>query len=307
MKNYFKYLLIIIVFLSLTTAMLFSSPAENSQNTILIKGSTIMYKLNLAWAQAFMQKNPKIIIDIEGMVTSKGINELLNGRSDIAPTSGRISTQELVTAAQKGVKIAEYYCGFAMYTIAVNPANPVSKLTQAQVYDIFTGNVTNWSQVGGKDAPIHVFYRQIDPGVYDHFLEGIIKLDRTMLTEQLSKNVKVLATPPELEPAQQMIAQEIAADPDAISYLFSIYLTPNVKAVAIKGSGEHYIKPTVDNVLVEQYPYLRPLYFYVNKNSLKKVELFIDFIQSSEGAKISKSLNFVPYIPEAHSYYELIL
>lgn len=304
MKNYFKYLLITIIFCSLTTAMLFCAPAEN---TIFIKGSTIMHKLNLAWAQAFMQKNPKIMIDIEPMVTSKGINALLNGKSDIAPTSSRISTQEIVTAAQKGIKIQEYYCGFAMYTIAVNPKNPVNKLTQAQVYDIFTGNITNWGQVGGPDAPIHVFYRQIDPGVTDYFLEGIIKLDKSMITGQLPKNITVLATPPELEASQKMMMREIAADPNSISYIFSIYLTPEVKALAIKGKGEHFITPTVGNVLVEQYPYLRPLYYYVNKNSLKKVAPFINFIQSEDGAKISKSLNFVPYIPEAHTFYELIL
>lgn len=299
MKLNVKILLTIIITFSLISCAM-SAPAEKSQGSILISGSTIMYKLNLAWAQAFTQKNPSVTIDIKPMVSSRGINELLNGRCDIAPASGRISTQELVTAAQKGIKIEEYYCGFAMYAIAVNPGNPVSKLTQAQVYDIFTGNITSWSQVGGKNAPIHVIYRQIDPGLYDHFLEGIIKLDRSMINEQLAKNVKVIVTPYE-------IAKAVAADPDSIAYLFSMDLTPQVKVLAIKGKGEHFIKPAVDTVLIEQYPYLRPLYFYVNKNSLKKVTPFIDFIQSGAGAKISKSLNFVPYIPEAYTYYELIL
>lgn len=306
MKFYLKYLLIVLLFCSLITGILIAA----SQETITIKGSTIMYKLNLAWAKAFMQKHPSIKIDIEEMASGQGINQLLNRKCDIAATSGRITSHELVTAAQKGIRIEEFYCGFAMYTIAVNPDNPVDKLTQAQVYDIFTGNITNWAQVGGKDMPIKVIYRQpihsvdgkIMPGVYvyDHFLEGIIKLDRSMLNEQLTKNVEVLATPKE-------IAETIANDPDAISYLFFTDATPNVKALAIKGKGEHFIKPTVDNVLVEQYPYLRPLYFYVNKNSLKKVEPFIEFIQSAEGAKISKSLNFVPYIPQTYTFYELIL
>ncbi|MFH1452814.1 MAG: phosphate ABC transporter substrate-binding protein [Armatimonadota bacterium] len=292
-----KAFLLLIISL-LLTGLVFSMPVTTAQNAVLIKSSTIMQDLCCRWADVFMLENPGTSITVEGVGSARSIRGLLDGKCDMAASSRKISAQELVESIQKGIGLKEFYCGFAMYAVVVNPENPVSKLTTKQVHDIFTGKIKNWKEVGGADAPIDVIFRQINPGDYDHFVEGIIKLGKEKLNGYNEAQKIVLPMPAD-------IAGMVSTNKNAISYLFSTDITKDVKTLAIKAKYD-YIKPSVEDASVGRYPYLRPLYFYVNSKDYIKVKKFIDFVLSDTGAQIAKKMNFVPFRPD-YNIIELIL
>ena len=255
---------------------------------IKIEGSTTLEPLSKAWADAFMKKHPELKIDVQKSGTTKGIEIFMSGGCDIVEASRRLTTEEIFRARRTGVQVEEFLAGFALYSVAVNPGNPVNDLTQQQVKDFFLGKITNWKEVGGKDRQIQVLYRAIGKDEFDYFLERFVNISGNVDLNNLPAHISIIATPEE-------IVKRIAQDEDSIGYYFLLEHTDNVKTLAVSKNGtDRFRKPTIEDALSGDYPILRPYFMYMNKNTSKPLKKYIEFIHSDEGNAITKEMHFVP-------------
>jgi phosphate transport system substrate-binding protein len=264
-------------------------PGSTTSGAITIKGSDTMVNLAQAWAEAYMKGHPDANISVTGGGSGTGIAALINGDTTIATASREMEPQEIAQAKQKGEDPQQFTVARDGVSVIVNPANPVSKLTVAQLSDIYTGKATNWKQVGGGDEKIVVLSRDKSSGTHVFFLEHVLRKGKSKGPEQYAGSVLML-------PSSQAIADEVANNKAGIGYVGMGYVNKiKHKTVAVaKDPKSPYIEPTVANVLNGTYPIARPLYMYTPNVPTATVKAFIDFTLSPAGQEIVKKQDFVP-------------
>lgn len=225
-------------------------------------------------APAAKQKlNIDINADASG-ATSEGVRAVIEGNADIVGSGGNFSKD----AIAKG--ITPTLIGSDILAVAVHKDNPIQGLTKEQLKGIFSGTITNWSQVGGTDARIIVFTMDKISAGYDIFKEVI--LDKGNFTDKAA----VMRVP-------ITVAQNVAKVPEAIGFcsLCFIQREQNLKTLTIDGQ-----EPTSDN---PQYPLVRALYWGTKGAPTGKAKELIDYVLSDEGQKIVRQ-SFVG-MPESKS------
>lgn len=257
-------------------------------DSIQIKGSDTMVNLGQAWAEGYMKKHPQGFIAVTGGGSGTGIASLLNRTCDIAETSRRMKQKEIDLAHKKGIYPTEFKVALDGLAVVVHPANPVDKLTIDQLSDIFTGKITNWKEMGGKDSKIVILSREVNSGTHVYFKEHVLRRGDPSSQEEFAPSALLM-------PSSQAIADEVAQNPQAIGYYGMGYISPNQKAVAIaKDKNSPYILPTIENVVEGKYAISRPLFMYTNGKPKGLVKEFLDFVLSDEGQKIVLDIDFVP-------------
>ena len=280
----FKKCLLTVAIVSLAVPV-FAAPGGNS---IQIKGSDTMVNLGQAWAEAFNKKNPGVNVAVTGGGSGTGIAALISGTADIAECSRTMKEKEIQQAEKNGIKPVEFKVALDGLAVVVNPNNPVSQLTIAQLADIFTGKITNWKNVGGKDLEIVILSREVNSGTHVYFKEHVLRKGNEKGPEEFSPAALLM-------PSSQAIADEVAQNSNAIGYYGMGYISPKQKAIAVSKDKEGpSIEPTMDNVKSGKYPISRPLLIYTKGEPEGIVKGFIDFVLSSEGQQIVKKLDFVP-------------
>ncbi|MDF2611064.1 MAG: pstS, partial [Lachnospiraceae bacterium] len=128
--------------------------ATSLEGTVTITGSTSVEKILLDMADEFMAYNPDVTINYTGTGSSAGVEDAIAGANDLGASSRELKEEEIAA----GLETIEFaYDGIAL---VVNPANTASDLTMEQVLKIYSGEITNWSEVGGNDADIIVVSRE---------------------------------------------------------------------------------------------------------------------------------------------------
>jgi phosphate transport system substrate-binding protein len=242
---------------------------------ITIKGSTTILPVAQVASEVFMEKNPGIKISVQGGGSGVGIASLLDKTTDIATSSRKIKTEEIEKGKASGIIPNEIAIALDGIAVIVHPANSVKALTKAQIKDIYTGKINNWSEVGGKNAKIVVVNRDTSSGTYEAF--EILALNK----EKVRPDALTTAS-------NQAVAQTVAQTPGAIGYIGHGYLTPKVKAVTVDK-----IDCTKQTIQSEKYPLSRYLYVYTNGKPTGNVQKFINFILSKEGQKLVEEEGFV--------------
>ena len=151
-----------------------SAAAPSPQRVIQNKGSDTLVNLALAWAEAYRQVNPDLLIAVTGGGSGTGIASLINRTVDIANVSRHIKEEEIDAAHANGVEPTEFIVAIDALAIVVNLANPVSELTIDQLSAIFTGQIDNWKELGGNDAII-LLSRETNSGTHVYFLEEVVR------------------------------------------------------------------------------------------------------------------------------------
>ncbi|MCJ7525127.1 MAG: phosphate ABC transporter substrate-binding protein [Candidatus Aminicenantes bacterium] len=257
-------------------------------NAIQIKGSDTMVNLGQAWAEAFMQADPKVSVAVTGGGSGTGIAAMLSNTCDIAELSRELKPEEIAMARQKGFEPKQIIVALDGLAVVVHPANPLSQLTQDQLAAIFSGSVSNWKEVGGSDLPIVILSREVNSGTHVYFKEHVLRGNRKESQVEFAANALLL-------PSSQAIADEVAQNPSAIGYYGMGYISPKEKALAIaKDADSPYVKPSIENVVSQAYPISRPLLMVTRGQPAGLVARFIDFILSPEGQKIVVKIDFVP-------------
>lgn len=264
--------------------VLFAVSAQAENKPLSIKGSDTMVNLVTAWAEQFMTKNGDVEVVVTGGGSGNGIASLINGTTAVASASRELETKEKDLAAKNGVQTKEYVVARDGLAIAVNPSNPINELTLDQLKDIYTGKISNWKELGGKDEKIQAYSRESSSGTYVFFQEHVLK------KQDYAANVKLM-------PATSGISQALAADSGAIGYIGLGYAKEagkSIKVVAVKKTSDaKAVVASEETVLNNTYPIARPLYLVARQPEEKTVSDFVLFALSGEGRKVTEDSGYV--------------
>jgi phosphate transport system substrate-binding protein len=251
-------------------------------------GSDTIVNLALAWAEAYQATHPEVRISVTGGGSGTGIASLINGTADIANASRAIKSEEAQQAEANGIRPFEIEIARDAIAVIVHPSNPVDSLTLQQISNIYSGQITNWREVGGEDRPIVCLSRETNSGTHVYFLETVIRLG--------DKNNKTLFSPDTLLlPSSEGIIAELRQNPNAIGYDGLGYVTPDLKTIAVAAQPDTpYVKPSIETVNTGGYPIARPLFMYTRGEPTGLIKDYIEWIRSSEGQAIVTQLGFVP-------------
>ncbi len=256
--------------------------------TIQNKGSDTIVNLALAWAERYHEFYPDMHIAVTGGGSGTGIAALINGTVDIANASRQIKPEELEAAGANGIEPVEFVIARDAIAIIVHLDNPVDHLTLRQISDIFSGKITNWSDVGGENRPIVLLSRETNSGTHVYFLEEVIRLGREDDNTLFSPDTLLL-------PSSEGIGTEVRQNPNAIGYDGLGYVTPDMKTIAIGANPDGpFWEPSVATVNAGQYPIARDLYMYTAGKPEAHIQTYLEWIRSPEAQKIVKELGFVP-------------
>ncbi len=263
------------------------------QYTIQNKGSDTIVNLALAWAEAYRKIVPEVSIAVTGGGSGTGIAAMINGTVDICNASRKMSPDEITQAQAQGIEPVEFTVAIDALAVVVHPENPVGQLTIDQLADIYTGRITNWKDVGGRDTPIVILSRETNSGTHVYFLENIVRKG--------DKNNKDIFAPQTLlMPSSVGITSEIRRNPNAIGYDGLGYITEGEKVLAVaQDSASPYVLPTVETGADGSYPIARGLYMYTAGEPTGIIADYLAWINGPEGQAIVAELGFVP-LPEEY-------
>jgi phosphate transport system substrate-binding protein len=250
-----------------------SGAAVELTGTITESGSTTVQPLAEKLAAAFTAQNPRVKITIQGGGTGVGIKAASDGTVDIGAAS-----RELTGDDPALVKFSLARDGIA---IIVNPANPLNNLTKKQIIDIFSGKITNWSQVGGQNREIHVAAREEGSGTRTAFQDLVMGKDAGGQAVNIVKSAI-------LQSSSGAIVQVVKSDAQAISFDSFGYVTGTVKALSVDG-----VTATEANAQSGTYPVVRPLYFLTKTQPAGLVKAFLDFCSGSAARNIISGEGYI--------------
>jgi phosphate transport system substrate-binding protein len=242
--------------------------AASASGQIQLAGSTTVQPLAEQLAEAFMAENPGVTIDVQGGGSSVGVTSAGEGTVDIGNASREIKDSEFAQFSDLKV----YTIAYDGIAIVMNPDVELPSLTIAQVQSIFSGEITNFSEVGGPDALIMVVSREEGSGTRAAFEELVMAHGDTE---------KVITERALLQQSNGQVRTTVATTPNAIGYLSFGFLDQSIGTVAIEGAD-----PTVANVTNGTYPIFRPLNMLTNGQPNELSQAFLDFILGADGQAI---------------------
>ncbi len=268
-----------------------NAPAAEAQTITIIenKGSDTLVNLALAWAEAYMAQYPHVRISVTGGGSGTGIAAMINGTVDIANASRAMSLEEIEKAKANGIEPVEFVVARDAIAVVVHPSNPVDRLTLQQISLIYTGQITNWREIGGEDRPIVLLSRESNSGTYVYFLENVIRLGQ--------ENDLLFSPDTLLMPSSEGISAEVRQNPNAIGYDGLGYVTADQKVLALAADPQGpYVLPSVATVNDGTYPVSRPLYMYTAGEPTGEVKAYLDWVLGA-GQSLVSQLGFVPLQP----------
>lgn len=277
-------------------AILFAACGKKD-TSLKIAGSDTMVQLGQSLVKAYMAENPGKAASVQGGGSGTGIAALLNGSADIASASREMNAKEWDLARARGLQIKEYVIALDALAVVVHPSNKVSKLTIAQLSDIYAGKITNWKQLGGADREILAISRENNSGTHVYFKEHVLRQGKEARADdpnpdglaKLEFGSKVT-----FGVSSQAISDQVKSNPAAIGYYGMGWLSKEVKALEISSDGKNYYAPSIENTSKKKYPIARGLQMYLNLASGERGQAFMDFVMSPAGQKVVKEQDFVP-------------
>lgn len=238
--------------------------------TVSTDGSTSMQEVISVLGEAFMQDSSGISFTYNPTGSGSGIKAVQEGRCDIGLSSRNLKEDE------KAGGLTETVLAYDGIAIIVNPENPVSDLTLEEIASIFTGEITNWSEIGGNDAQIVLIGREAGSGTRDGFESITGTEDSCKYRQELTSTGDVITT--------------VSSNPDAIGYASLASVKDSVKAVSVDGiiPGEGTVK---DGSYVVQRPFV-----LVTKTDAKlsdAAQKFFDFVTSDDAVELIASAGVV--------------
>jgi phosphate transport system substrate-binding protein len=266
--------------------ILFISSCGSSTETIKIKGSDTEVNLAASLAENFYKENSSFDISVSGGGSGLGIASLLNGQADIANSSRALNDDEINLFKKR--KIDFETLAFAEDAIAfvVSKNFPLDSLTAEQLASILSGKLNNWMSITGRSLAVNIYGRQNNSGTYE-FVKQKLNIEYSIKAKQMNGNAQII--------------EAIKADSSGIGYVGAGYVmaknaSPKLGIKVLKvaaAKNERAISPLDEQAIAyKQYFFQRPLYQFIRKESLKKVEPFLAFEQSEKGLDIIKASGY---------------
>jgi phosphate transport system substrate-binding protein len=242
--------------------------------TITAAGSTALQPLAEEAATEFMSNNPGVSITIQGGGSGTGVNQVTSGAVQIG-NSDVPATEKLSDPALAKGLVETKVAGIG-YSIIVNKEVTVTSLTLKQIQDIFTGTITNWKDVGGKDEKINVINRPAASGT------------RAAFEKTVMSGVKINDSVGTVQDSNGAVEQAINSTPGTISYLANSYLVGDKKnaltIVQINGNDS-----SIDNITNGKYPFYSYEYMITKGDLMDPVKSYIDFVKGDDfSAKVEE-------------------
>ncbi len=251
------------------------TPSETIEQ-LTVTGSTTVLPIAERAAEAYMEANPSADILVSGGGSSVGVQSVGEGTADIGMASRDLKSAE----SEKYPDLVQHVIAKDGIAVIINNDNPVDGLSVEDIRLIYSGDITNWNEVGGEDAEIVIVGRDSASGTRETF-ENLVMDDRENAATMLEKN------------SNGAVQATIASTPGAIGYVGLGYLDGTVKGVAIDVEGT-LIDPSVENVLGGTYPISRSLNMFTSGEPTGLAEAYLEFILSEEGQMIVEDEGFVP-------------
>ncbi len=258
-----------------------AAPVLASADTVTVKGSDTMVILAQRWAEEYMKKTPSKKVQVTGGGSGTGIAALVNGTTDIADASRPIKDAEAAQVKEKfNVAPVETVVARDGVAIYVNDQNPVAQLTIDQVKGIYLGDVKNWKDVGGKDAPIVLYSRENSSGTYVFVKEHVLG------NQDFAAEAQTL-------PGTAAVVNAVAKEKNGVGYGGAAY-AKGVKEVKIVGKDGQAYSPNEENVKSGKYALSRPLFMYTRGTPAGEAKQFIEFCLSPAGQAIVTKVGYYP-------------
>jgi len=262
---------------------------QANSESITIKGSDTLLQLVANLVEAFDAENPGSEISVAGGGSGTGIAALLNGEINLANSSRPIKEEERAQAVGLGLNIVEFAVARDGLSVVIHPDNPVANATIDQVGRLYRGEITNWREVGGNDAPVVLYGRQSTSGTYEFFREAVVQDDYALSMRNLEGN--------------QAIVDAVKSDQNGIGYVGIGYVVgedgqarDDIKVMGIAADDQSEFISPLDTAKVKArlYPLTRPLYQYLaaTPKSGSLVDSFLRFEVSDKGGAVVKQVGF---------------
>ena len=246
-------------------------PVETVSGTVSTDGSTSMEKVIGALSESYMAVNKDVTVNYNPTGSGAGITAVQGGTCDIGLSSRALKDEE------KAAGLKETVLAYDGIAIIVHPDNPVSDLSIEQIAQLYTGEITNWKDVGGNDAQVVLIGREAASGTRDGFESITGTKDKCQYRQELTSTGDVITA--------------VSQNPDAIGYASLASVKDTVKALTVNG-----VVPSEASVKDGSYVVQRP-FVLVTKDGTKlsdSAQKFFDYITSEAASKVISNAGAVP-------------
>jgi phosphate transport system substrate-binding protein len=249
---------------------------------LIVKGSDTMVILAQRWAEHYMAVHPETAVQVLGGGSGSGIVSLIHGDIDICTSSRQMNLAEQERLmAKSGDTTIEVRCALDGLSFYVNNNNPVTELSVAQVHQIYTGRITNWKTVGGRNCVISLYGREENSGTYAYVRERVLR------GEEFAATVMAM-------PGTAAIVLAVERDSAAIGYGGRAYGRGLRELKLRTDDAWPAYEPSPENIRDGSYPVFRGLYLYYRSSASATVRAFVSWILGAEGQQIVVDVGYVP-------------
>jgi len=290
-KIYLNKTLVIVTLIAFSATLLSGCTETNEQTTVTIKGSSTVLPIAETCAEEYMKANPNVQITVAGGGSSVGVKSVANGEVDIGDASREAKASDVENI--DGVDLDDLVDNVVAYdgiAVVVSPNvydNGVTELSMEQVYQIYTGEISNWNELGGPDLEIYVNDRASTSGTRATFVE-LIENSSGIALEDFEEDGGTLAVD-NVGQENSNIVTAVSGSQQGIGYVGLGYVNEDtLPAVAVDG-----VVPSTSTVKDGSYPISRSLHMYTLGEPTGEVKKFIDYVQSEDGQEIVIEEGFI--------------
>lgn len=240
-----------------------------------IAGSSTVLPITQECANLFMERNTLVTVSVAGGGSGHGIKAAGSGEVDIGESSRNIKESELLSYPD----LVAFSVGKDSVAVVVNPQNPLAgalDLNLGQAAAIFSGEITNWRELGGEDHEIEVYTREAGSGTREVFESRVLQ------GEAFTGAAGV-------KPSNGEMRAAVSANRYGVAYISLGYIDDSVAAVVIEG-----VEPSVENVNNGRYPITRILWMFTKGMPSRLEAAFIEFVQGPEGQRVVEETGYIP-------------
>jgi len=251
-----------------------ASGSKKDSVTINVVGSTSVTPAIELIAKAYEDANNNIKVDVQGIGSTAGVNAANDGTGDIGMASRNLKE------AEGDYGLTEYTLAFDGIAVVTHPSNPIKELDKETITKIFTGEITNWKELGGEDATIIVISREEGSGTRGAF-DDIMDLEAK---NAAGDKYSLIVDNAIIADGNGAVKANIASKELSIGYVSLSYIDESVQPLKVDG-----IDPTVENIINGSYKVSRPFLLLTKGDVSSEVKAFLDYALGSEGQELVKS------------------